>query len=1550
MFPDIHAGFHDGDPGDDGTSTIHQLHFSDSEGSEDEGADDHPGDYSARMEELMGDDEADAQDVDEDDEGGFVYDGLDAVDLSDNYQNQLREVLGTEIDEDEHDAKEVEHSLVIETSPPDDDDDPLLNDSLSDRALSSGSLDPSYALTPPRFDSPGPNETQSRLARPFLHPNVSRLRSYTPQGSPLPSTGSYGTHSHIFDGTSPSPSHFDSMSRASSNSNMVGAGAIPRINGNSNLSPRDVFKWTDLRNITHHVFSSKAQQKASSILGVPSIGSPTVLAANGYICVGTDEGCTSIYDFKQTLKCVCGSGNARPVGPVTALALSHDHTYVASGHSTGHIQLFELKNPQHPVRHVPPTTLSIVRSGRKEGHLQGSRIVNIGFVAGRHTAIVSADEHGLAFYHSLGKMLFMEASDTLRILGKYPDDGPVSRPMNTSAPNFALGKRRRTRYCVLAMMPLPLGTSPHPTDGYNIIAMLTPTKLVVVGLKPSPRTWFKYAREPEEGAPWGQRSRGKGTLIWFPSVEEKGHATNGKNGKTQETGTHPILAFSWGTSIHLIRVSESKVRQSVQNPRTGKTSVIEVGRISFEEVSKWSVEENVLAMQWLSGNQVVVMTQNKLEVYQPPSSKPIESIPFNALDLMSPTLAATIDGSIPYADSVGEVAHSVRVYKGKIFLLTRDKVQVGALLTWADHILSLVQGGNFLQAIELTRLYYIGVAPGNRNALPDDLNLRKEMIGGKMRDLMLASTQYAFSEERMTDGTHNTPDGRGVDRTSLFEGLVSTCCRACVALDDFDFLFEDLFQHYDDHGILRIYLLQLEHFVLNSEIRHVPPRITQQLIALHENDGRSDHVERIIWHIDPGCLDINQTIQICQRHHLYDALIYIYTRALRDYVAPVVELLGTIRKLQQNRRARLESSGQGKGFDPVLEPLILDAYKIYPYLADVLSGLTYPGEDPLPPDEALQAKKDIYSFLFFGRSSVWPPGDDAKLVLTADEEGGVEPTYPYARLLLRFDSESFLHTLDIAFEDSFLNDETQGISRLLVIKILLEILSSGNLSSSDVTFVHIFVARNVPKYPQFLNMSPNTLHTILVGLAEDPDESTREDRQLAAEFLLSVYNPHESDRIIELFESAGFWRILRNWHKQERRWVSLLSTFINDPDLRSSEIFRNIDEVLSLTTHVHKGSPPIELLQTVSDALPYLIRLNLGSTANLIDRHFPQLHGRAVELIGDSASYKQYLYLRHLLGPPQVEEDEDTTPPHNRPPLALVDKSLLRLYVSLICQYDRNDLIANLQFIPPDQIDWNDVREESDGHEAYDAVVWALDQRDGPQEAISQAEDYEQRLSLRIANLFGKAVPMNAEEQEDVERDAFNLEALGRVGKDICLARSNSNWTGNVEDLWFRLLHSQVRCVQKLASHVEPGLDTTQKKVLDQLRNLVQDTFSALVSISSSTAVSFPRLFKRLVGSVPTATGTSYNEVRAILTGMLESYRSDGDMLVITKHLVDRDLFERMTELARDRSYGWTPSRGICSGCRKSLAFSDSSPTSPPEQIIVSRTGTIYHKSCLPSN
>ena len=52
----------------------------------------------------------------------------------------------------------------------------------------------------------------------------------------------------------------------------------------------------------------------------------------------------------------------------------------------------------------------------------------------------------------------------------------------------------------------------------------------------------------------------------------------------------------------------------------------------------------------------------------------------------------------------------------------------------------------------------------------------------------------------------------------------------------------------------------------------------------------------------------------------------------------------------------------------------------------------------------------------------------------------------------------------------------------MIVQILLE-MSSSSLLQDDVTLVHIFIARNVPKYPQSLEIAPT-------GLAEDSDDTS----------------------------------------------------------------------------------------------------------------------------------------------------------------------------------------------------------------------------------------------------------------------------------------------------------------------------------------------------------------------------------------------------------------------------------------------------------------------------
>lgn len=864
-----------------------------------------------------------------------------------------------------------------------------------------------------------------------------------------------------------------------------------------------------------------------------------------------------------------------------------------------------------------------------------------------------------------------------------------------------------------------------------------------------------------------------------------------------------------------------------------------------------------------------------------------------------------------------------------------------------------MEDGDFLAAIEIARTYYTFNAPGNRLGLPIDEVALKALVGKRLRDLMLASARYIFSEDRLTDFTHITPENRGVDRTSLFENMVKTCLDACIALDDFEFIFEDLFDFYQNSGITSIFLRQLEPYVLDGTVRAIPPRITQKLIAMHENDGAFDHAERIIWHIDPECLDVDQALSLCRKQRLYDALIYVYTSSLKDYLTPLVELMELIPQILQNRH-QAYSSSNSDFMEYETEASIINAYKIFSYLSDTLTGLVYPNQYPMPSSDRTQAKKDIYSFLFFGHTHAWPQGEAGKLTIKARSG----PAYPYVKLLLRLDAEAFLHTLDIAFEDEYFNDETEFISRLVIVKILLEILASSDMPPNVNMMINIFIARNVPKYPQsiYTYMTPSSLQTVLLSLAEEDDASTREDRQLAAEYLLSVYNPHDHEEVIKLFRQARFYRILRTWYRNDQNWTSLICTYIEDPDIDPAQIFESLDEVLASMKQVTKEPVSTETLDVILSVLPRLLETEVTETAVFIDTHLQDLHQRVLNEI--PSPHKQFIYLRCLLEPNALPEEVFwyNTSIRQRPPSLHLPGSLRGHYLKLLCQYDAKDVINCLNNLPDDFLDVNRAISICDDNDIHDAVVWMLDRRGDTKEAFRKLK----ASTMTLASRLGECLTLEREKPENyilAQSLLDKLKGLGDIGLRICVDRSAIRSSTAVEDFWFELLATQVDAAQTVSTfhhYVNNAqVQFQDEEALALLRSLVQSTFTSLISIGSSSTISFPRLFKRLVESVSASTSnhSSYSEFRVILTSMMDSYRGEGDLLSITDHLVKRDLFEATEQLARSRQRGSRARETMCSTCRKRVLESvnaNAKDVIDQEWAVQRLSGLVFHQKCLP--
>ena len=871
-------------------------------------------------------------------------------------------------------------------------------------------------------------------------------------------------------------------------------------------------------------------------------------------------------------------------------------------------------------------------------------------------------------------------------------------------------------------------------------------------------------------------------------------------------------------------------------------------------------------------------------------------------------------------------------------------MRVATVLSWTDRILALMEAGEILGAIRLTTDYYTGAFTNTLLGLPTSDEERRTVVGVRLRELLRASVRYTFSEDRMTDGTHESNDGRGVDRTMLFEGLVAHAAVACLALGDLDFLFEEVFDQYQSNWIDGIFCRQLEPFVVDGRVRTLPTQIAQKLLELHDADGDLGALETLVWNIDPACLDINQAIQLCRRHRLWDALIYVYNRALLDYVSPVVHLVGLIRTIlvqRSSRPARVEAALPS--LDQEAEELVPDAYKIFAYLSLVLAGSTYPTGEAIPEAQRSAAQASLYAFLLSHRTATSPTTGD--YVLTSLTLNGAEPDYPYLRLLLQFDTESLLHALDIAFEDAFLNDEESDetpTSRQAIVGILLEVMASDDFSASDGTMLHIFVARNLPKYPQFLQLPRPTLHGILSALTDDPDQSTREDRELAVEYLLSAYTPEDRLGLLSRFQAAGFYRILRSIYRSERRWPSLINAYIDDPEA-DDDVFPSVEEVLRAAATSDGASLSYDLQVAVIDVVPRLADISVRQVAALVDYFLPSAHEDALARLAANPR-QQYGYLRALVEPTPADHLDEAmhdvvaagpslTSPSTRLPLAARNA-----YVGLLCEHDPGGVVPLLRGAPPDYFDLAEVARVCEAGKVPEAVVWALNRVGKTKAAFERVGRLVDESGASIASRFLDEPSASAHRRasQAAAPELQDLRDVTRVAVEICLARAEGRGPPTdlpLEDMWLNLLQPLLNLVHSISAGMPDadqvpstptlrslsidgsfggaGHEAPQPTLLSALQWLVQESLASLVTSSSDTSLSFPPLFKRLLDGAATDDGKargSYGQFRAILSGMLDTYKQEAEMVAVTIRLLEQDVYDALKLQTAAIGRGWRAS------------------------------------------
>ncbi len=172
----------------------------------------------------------------------------------------------------------------------------------------------------------------------------------------------------------------------------------------------------------------------------------------------------------------------------------------------------------------------------------------------------------------------------------------------------------------------------------------------------------------------------------------------------------------------------------------------------------------------------------------------------------------------------------------------------------------------------------------------------------------------------------------------------------------------------------------------------MPPNVLKDLITFNASANRGTRLEEMICRLSTDTIDIIQVTTLCQQYVLYDALIYVWTRAIGDYVTPLTSILELIKLVDFD-------------VDETENVYLTSAKKIFPYLSYTThwTNLSW-GQFYGWMNKLTRQRKTCIASLFSGKNLQWPPGS-GQVILTRTGKSP-EPTLPYLSLILEFDVSS----------------------------------------------------------------------------------------------------------------------------------------------------------------------------------------------------------------------------------------------------------------------------------------------------------------------------------------------------------------------------------------------------------------------------------------------------------------------------------------------------------------------------------------------------------------
>ncbi|KAK6101737.1 Golgi CORVET complex core vacuolar protein 8 family protein [Brugia pahangi] len=231
-----------------------------------------------------------------------------------------------------------------------------------------------------------------------------------------------------------------------------------------------------------------------------------------------------------------------------------------------------------------------------------------------------------------------------------------------------------------------------------------------------------------------------------------------------------------------------------------------------------------------------------------------------------------------------------------IFLLGQSSIYMISIRDRITQLENLVNRGQMVSAI----LFALDIVMGRVVNKREGLNLR-HVVSSRIPSLiqsLLALTISGPANGKVTQLVDHYKVSKVAVISIEAEKHIQLLIRACVATSQFDLLYNTVYSCLERDTLSKaIFYDLIDEVVLDGRLENPPPALVSDYFHHLISEGNLNQFEAAVVRIPVEKQDIHFVMTTCRKNRLYDGVIYVYNKAMSDYIGPLEEIFDNLAEL-----------------------------------------------------------------------------------------------------------------------------------------------------------------------------------------------------------------------------------------------------------------------------------------------------------------------------------------------------------------------------------------------------------------------------------------------------------------------------------------------------------------------------------------------------------------------------------------------------------------------------------------------------------------------------